>query len=145
MKSVRPYFSVIVFLLVMLTAGSARSQHQYTLTILGLDEKKGTLLIGWYDSAENFRKADRAVISRKVDVNGQQSANIIFENINPGTYAIAVFFDRNGDGKLDTNVLGIPKEKYGFSNNVYPAMRAARFSEAAFEVTGDGSQVIRLK
>lgn len=145
MKTGKAYLGMIFFSLLMSLARSGNAQHQHTVTILGLDEKKGTLFIGWYNSAADFRKSDKAVISRKVEVDGLQSANITFENISPGKYAIAVFFDRNGDGKLDTNMLGIPKEKYGFSNNVYPAMRAARFSEAAFEVKGDGSQIIRLK
>jgi uncharacterized protein (DUF2141 family) len=29
-----------------------------------------------------------------------------------------VFHDENKDGELDTNILGIPSEDYGFSNNV---------------------------
>ncbi len=39
-------------------------------------------------------------------------------NVQPGTYAIAVFHDRNGNGRLDRNLLGLPAEPYGFSNNV---------------------------
>jgi uncharacterized protein (DUF2141 family) len=32
-----------------------------------------------------------------------------------GRYAVAVYHDLNDNGKLDKNVLGIPKEPYGFS------------------------------
>ncbi len=38
-----------------------------------------------------------------------------FEDISPGTYALAVIHDENGNGKLDTNWVGIPTEGYGFS------------------------------
>ncbi len=37
-----------------------------------------------------------------------------FEDIPPGTYALAVIHDENMNGKLDTNFLGVPKEGYGF-------------------------------
>jgi uncharacterized protein (DUF2141 family) len=39
-------------------------------------------------------------------------------NVRPGSYAIAIFHDLNGDGKLDRNLLGLPNEPYGFSNDV---------------------------
>ena len=35
----------------------------------------------------------------------------------PGTYAIAVYHDINGNEKFDRSMLGLPKEAYGFSNN----------------------------
>jgi uncharacterized protein (DUF2141 family) len=39
-------------------------------------------------------------------------------NVKPGRYAIAVFHDTNGNGKLDRNFIGLPQEPYGFSNDV---------------------------
>lgn len=51
-------------------------------------------------------------------------------NVKPGTYSIAVFHDRNGNGKLDRNFIGLPSEPYGFSNDVGrrgpPSFEAAR-------------------
>jgi uncharacterized protein (DUF2141 family) len=38
-------------------------------------------------------------------------------NVQPGRYAIAVFHDLNGNGKLDRNFIGLPQEPYGFSND----------------------------
>jgi uncharacterized protein (DUF2141 family) len=53
-------------------------------------------------------------------------------NVKPGTYAIAVFHDTNGDGKLDRSFIGLPSEPYGFSNNVGrrgpPNFEAARIT-----------------
>ena len=63
-----------------------------------------------------------------------------------GKYGISIYLDENKNGKLDVNFLGIPKEKYGFSNNVFPATRAANFEEAAFEIQGKSTTIpIRLK
>ncbi len=49
-----------------------------------------------------------------------------------GKIAIAVFQDLNGNGKLDKNIVGMPKEPYGFSLNFRPTFRGPHFEEAAF-------------
>jgi len=59
-----------------------------------------------------------------------------FEDIPPGTYALAVIHDENMNGKLDTNWLGIPKEGYGFSNDVKALLGAPSFSAASFKYDG---------
>ncbi|MET0808503.1 MAG: DUF2141 domain-containing protein, partial [Pseudoxanthomonas sp.] len=48
--------------------------------------------------------------------------------------------DENGNGKLDTNVMGMPLEGYGFSNNPQ-VMRKPTWDEARFTV-GDGDVAI---
>ena len=62
-----------------------------------------------------------------------------------GEYAIAIFVDANRNGKMDKNFLGIPKEQYGFSNNVMGRMAAPSFEQAKFEVTGPTTQNIKLR
>lgn len=62
-----------------------------------------------------------------------------FEDIPPGTYAMAVIHDENLNGKLDTNWIGIPTEGYGFSNNAKGVLGAPSFSDASF--TYDGRNV----
>lgn len=39
-------------------------------------------------------------------------------NVKPGAYAVAVFHDTSGNGKLDHSLIGLPNEPYGFSNDV---------------------------
>jgi uncharacterized protein (DUF2141 family) len=65
-----------------------------------------------------------------------------FSGVPQGTYAVAVGHDLNGNQKVDTNFLGIPTEAWGVSNNVRPAMRAPRFSEAAFNVAADSTEIL---
>jgi uncharacterized protein (DUF2141 family) len=118
--------------------------YKQTLVISNLDNKNGTLYIGWYNKADDFRKADHFVLQRKVQVGGRTSVPVAFENVAPGLYAIAIFLDENANGKIDTNFFGVPKEKYGFSNNVFPMMRAASFKESQFFVR-DKDEVISIR
>lgn len=57
------------------------------------------------------------------------SATCTFKNVPYGEYAIKFFHDENGSGKLEYGLFGIPKEQYGFSNNV----QSKDYKKAQFE------------
>jgi uncharacterized protein (DUF2141 family) len=66
----------------------------------------------------------------------ETEARCDFEDIPPGTYALAVIHDENMNGKLDTNFIGIPKEGYGFSNGAKGLLCAPSFSAASLQYDG---------
>lgn len=68
-----------------------------------------------------------------------------FDDVAPGQWAVSVSHDLNGNRKVDTNLLGMPTEAWGVSNNVRPTLRAPRFDEAAFTVTGDAPVQLEVK
>lgn len=115
------------------------------VTVKNLEGKTGQVYIGWYNSAVAFSSKQKAVFKKIIKVSGQYELSVPFEAIPPGKYAIAVYLDENGNGIIDKNFLGIPKEKYGFSNNAAPAMRAPKYEEAVFEMSGKDNIEIRLK
>lgn len=74
---------------------------------------------------------------------GQAKAGVVelrLRNVKPGSYAIAVFHDTNGNGKLDRNFIGLPSEPYGFSNDV--GRRGAPNFEAARIIVKEPSTTI---
>jgi uncharacterized protein (DUF2141 family) len=52
----------------------------------------------------------------------------------PGRYAVALFQDTKGTGKLESNFFGVPTVPYGFSNNARGTMGPPGFDAAAFDV-----------
>ena len=62
---------------------------------------------------------------------------------NPGTYAVAVYHDENGNEKFDKTWIGLPDEGYGISNNPTILLSAPAFDEAKFEAL-EGSTVIDI-
>lgn len=64
-------------------------------------------------------------------------------SVEPGNYAIAVFHDENGNGKMDKRLFGIPKEPYGLSNNFRPRFSGPKFSDCQFSV-GEGGKAVRI-
>ena len=62
-----------------------------------------------------------------------------------GEYAVRVMHDVNGNGKLDTNIAGIPKEPYGFSNNARGNFGPPTFADAKFTINGDTAIAITME
>ena len=50
---------------------------------------------------------------------------------------IRFFHDENQDKELDTNILGIPREGFGFSNDAMGKLGPKDFKEWLFDVSDD--------
>jgi uncharacterized protein (DUF2141 family) len=83
------------------------------------------------DFPDNAKKAYKTLI---VPVQNQQKEQIIKFQLPEGQYAISVFADENNNQKLDTNILGIPKESFGFSQNPRITFGPPTFQESEFLV-----------
>lgn len=108
------------------------------LQVDNVGSAEGSLMIALYDKAGDWR--ERPVRSLQ-QVAKPGSVTVTFADLPPGSYAIALYHDRNGNGKLDSNVLGIPREPYGFSGKA-PTMGPANWDQARFEVPAAGSRVV---
>jgi uncharacterized protein (DUF2141 family) len=136
--------TAILWVLVGLSFRAYSQNLNPKVIVSNLENKKGNLYIGWYSNASSFAQKNKAVFLRVIKVSGQNEVPVSFDNIPQGNYAIAVYLDENDNGVLDKNFIGIPKEKYGFSNNVAPAMRAAKFEEAVLKVE-QGKDIIHIQ
>lgn len=68
---------------------------------------------------------------RRIDVVPHQGvATVAFEGLECRAYALAVVHDENGNGKLDTNFLGIPREGLGASRNARRMFGPPTFDDA---------------
>ena len=105
--------------------------------ILNIRNSTGTVACALFESPVGFPTEflHSATNIMVIKIRGKQ-ARCDFEAIAPGTYALAVVHDENMNGKLDANWLGIPKEGYGFSNDVKALLSAPSFSAASFQYDG---------
>jgi uncharacterized protein (DUF2141 family) len=126
--------------------GSTVMSQSYELKVevRGIPSGKGKVLVGVYNKAEGFRDKSFAVAS--AEASARQGILVLsIANLKPGTYALAVFHDENGNGKLDTNFLGIPTESYGFSNDARGSFGPPDFSDCSFSLQGSKSVQLTLK
>jgi uncharacterized protein (DUF2141 family) len=112
-----------------------------TITVKGVRSADGAVFLAVYDSEKSFMKPPQAKTTRRLNAS-KGDLEIVIHDLAAGKYAIASYHDENGNGKLDTNALGIPEEGYGFSNDARGTFGPPTFPEAAFEFDGKTNKAI---
>jgi uncharacterized protein (DUF2141 family) len=106
--------------------------------VTDLRRHKGQLIFGLFASPDGFPTDDRKAVAwqtRPADAD-----TVVFTaEVPPGRYGASVLHDENGNARMDRNVVGIPKEGYGVTNNPKPRRRAATFEEALFTLPPAGT------
>ena len=120
----------------LLLAGGAHAAT-LTLDLQGFRPASGHVFIAVHTRADSFSGKGEPVAARRVEVTGPK-LTLTFPDLAPGTYAVSLFHDANGNRKLDTNLIGIPTEGYGFSNNVGARGRPS-FDDAKFTLPAEGA------
>ena len=105
-----------------------RGDISLEMEINNLKSNNGPLYIRILDENEN-----PVIVGTSPVIN--YSARISFDSISPGKYAIQFFHDENENQKMDFNLIGIPKEKFGSSNNVKPVLGPPKFKKMLFNLT----------
>lgn len=114
-------------------------------------KKPGTLYLAIYDDKDVFESDRGENTGPRTGIIGAIVAEVAVETelktleIPEGTYAIALFIDTNNNKKIDTNFFGIPKEQFGFSNNVIGRLGPPSFESASFQHRDKTELVISVK
>ncbi len=115
------------------------------LQIQGVTELKGNLMIAVYKSADKFPKFGKGDVNMVHKVRTKEP-KISIHNLEIGkTYALAVFHDVNENKFLDKNFLGMPEEKYGFSNDARGTFGPPYYSEASFTVSKQKKLIVTIR
>lgn len=114
-----------------ITSDSVLQISRFTLLIEGIPEVKGEIRIAMFDSEQKYPEDPVHAIVLPVE---RKEVEWVVNDLPYGEYAIAVYHDKNKNGELDSNLLGIPKEDYGFSNNARGRFGPASWKDAKFIV-----------
>ena len=112
------------------------------IVVDGVESSKGNVMVAVC--------TEREFLQPQCSYNGQAKAKpgpvLVTIEVPPGTYAAQAYQDEDGNGVLTQNMLGLPVEPLGFSNNVTIRLSAPRYRDAAFQVGAMGGRIeIRLK
>jgi len=78
-------------------------------------------------------------------VAAREGENVVsLKDIPPGTWAVLAYQDENENSQLDRNLIGIPKENYGFSRDAASRFGPPSFDDAAIDVR-EGTTVAPIK
>jgi uncharacterized protein (DUF2141 family) len=121
------------------------SQHataaELTVNISDIEPGKGHIMVALYADQTSYANG-KANFYSKIKADNEQTS-IVFDNLSDGEYAVKLYQDENDNSKLDFNMMGIPKEGYGFSNNV-GRFGAPKYMDAKFTIKENTAIKIEL-
>jgi uncharacterized protein (DUF2141 family) len=133
--------------------------------VRGIKVRKGEIRAALFDNARDFAadveiratitssgEVSAGVFTREEDLPHQPlqilsapaDASIVrlrFAGLEPGEYAVALFHDRNSDGKLDALVDRRTLEPWGASNDPRPTDGPLTWEEAKFILPAEGKTI----
>ena len=156
-----------ILTLPMVWAVIAAQAADLDIEIRGIKTRTGHVNAALFSNPEDFSLdiAFRAMITREGDIStgvftseehmprppverGSTPANarvvhLHMADLEPGTYALALYQDVNDDGKLATDMRGRPLEPWGMSNNARVIdQKAPTFADAQFVLPPEGTRIV---
>lgn len=96
----------------------AQDSGSLVVTVTGLHSAKGQLIACLWRDKDGFPSCEKSktAMRRTIRVSGP-SMEISFPGVAPGQYAVTVLHDEDGNGRMKHNLIGMPAEGVGVSNN----------------------------
>ena len=108
--------------------------------LTGIGEEVGFVRVALFASVSDFdggkQTAGYFTVARGDEV------EVVFANLPPGRYGVSSFHDLNGNAELDTNLLGMPTEPYGFSRDARGNFGPPSFEDLAIELGAESSTLV---
>jgi uncharacterized protein (DUF2141 family) len=129
--------------LAVLLGPTAAGAAELTVRLDGIAPLGGTLRVGVFASAEAFAaRGDGVLTSRNLPATPGR-AELTFEGLPPGRYAVTAHHDADDDRELDRLFALVPTEGVALSTNP-PLLRAPAFDDIAVAVEDDAELTLKL-
>ena len=127
----------MLLLILLITYGPSYPNSQADegaifITIKGIENKDGIMMIAVFNEDDKFLKVPS--FSQEIPISDETEIEVIFKNVPYRKYAVSIYHDLNENGELDSNMIMIPKEPIGFSNDYFPKFGPPKFKNAAFDL-----------
>ena len=135
------------YLILLLASVFSFSQsHKLEIEIPNVDVE-GIVYIAIYNNARDFDSGNNSPEIMALNIiepieKGMYNKTV---DLKKGKYGVKVLIDTNGNADIDLNFFGLPKEQFGFSNNVLGLFGAPKFEKASFELIMDKKIIINLR
>lgn len=105
--------TIVFYFLVLILPINSLAEITVKLKIENAEKNGGKVYVSIFNSEPTYKSrevylsfilnSDKVIVTKEL-------------NLPNGQYVFSIYQDSNGNGKLDTNLIGIPKEKFGFTN-----------------------------
>jgi uncharacterized protein (DUF2141 family) len=121
-------------LLALFTVSTAYAASDVSVEISGIANADAQIIVSVYDSKKSWLKdpvlTEVATLSDEI-IDG--TATIVV-SLPPGDYAFHIYHDKDLNGKMKTNFIGIPKEPTGVSNDAKGKFGPPKFKDAMLSI-----------
>ena len=120
-------------------ADAETPQGRLQVTVNGLKSSQGSVRLALFKGKENFLKnvVDAAIVEIDDETCVWEVPALAY-----GEYAVAVYHDENGNGKMDRYFYGKPKEPNGFSNDAPARFGPPKWKHARFVLDQAKKQIV---
>ncbi len=115
-----------------------------TVEITNIKSKKGKIALAVFTNNDDFKKEKPFLDETYSKADLKCGTMTIKLKLKPGVYGITVLDDKNNDGKMEYNFIGMPKEGYGFSNFTDRILSRPEFKKFDF-VIGENDKTVYVK
>ena len=132
-----------ILVLLLIAFFPKRKTVNLEVTVSNINSSYGSIELAVFNTPHLFIKKNKAYRNYTRKVSGDTLViNIV--DLPKGDYAISLYHDINSDKVCNLNALGIPKETYGFSNNIKPRFKKPKFKDCKIKLKENTSTEIRL-
>lgn len=142
-------YLLLVTVLSLSSVDSVHAKSNSTLTVVvnGIRHTKGDICFRIYDSEKGFPMSNSSQVQSGCTQITGSSIKQVFSGLKPGTYAVAVIDDQNGDRQLNKDFFGIPQEGFGVSKNPIISIQTGipKFHKVSFKIPENKTINITMK
>jgi len=131
--------------LALLGAPQVAFAEDLSVQLDGLRNARGNVVVCVWNAASEFPDCEKGKPFARQSIAAASAAKspIVFKDIAPGTIAVSVFHDENGNNRMDTNFIRMPLEGVGLSNNPKMGFGPPKYRSSTFTPRPGG--VVRIK
>jgi uncharacterized protein (DUF2141 family) len=132
----------LVALLALIVAPARAGQlASLTVKVERVSARGGDVRLALYDQA-SWPNDDADPVADLVVPAIAPETIATFKSVKPGVYGLKLFQDENRNGRFDFTWLGLPAERYGFSNDAHPFFSEPGFSRTRFKLSAGANTII---
>ena len=129
--------TIAFYLLVLFLPVNCLAQNTVKLKIENAEKNRGKIYVSIFNSEPTY-KGREPYLSFCLNADNEKVTKDL--SLPAGQYVFSIYQDSNGNEKLDTSLIGIPKEKFGFTN--YDGKSApGSFNRHKVEITQNKNEV----
>jgi uncharacterized protein (DUF2141 family) len=131
--------------LLLTGAADAPAPVTVNLVLTGLRSSAGEVRVCVWRHDASFPNCRKGQDVRMLAAPAAPEVRLEVPGLAPGSYAVSVIHDENGNRQLDKSFVGIPTEGVGFSHNPRVTFGPPPFSKARFDAAQAPTQTIKIR